>query len=122
MVPSPAQTLPLTCLVLGIGKLPQFQHAQAELMAFATNLLRLYTGLSSQLSQIQPGAVCSLSLTAQPPIFLLIGLSDLPLSFTSLPPSSPPHFGGSLTCLCLPITSQSEVLCKIQIFIVFLSK
>lgn len=84
MVPSPAQTLPLTCLVLGIGKLPQFQHAQAELMAFATNLLRLYTGVSSQLCQIQPGAV---SLTTQPPIFLLNGLSDLPLSFTSLPPS-----------------------------------
>lgn len=38
MAPSPAQTLPLTCLVLSTGKLPQFQHAQTELMAFATNL------------------------------------------------------------------------------------
>lgn len=38
MVPSPAQTLPLTCLVLSIGNLSQFQHAQTELMALATNL------------------------------------------------------------------------------------
>lgn len=64
--PSAAQTLPLTCLVLGIGKLPQFQHAQTELMAFATNLLYLQTCLSSQLCQTQPGAARSLSLTAQP--------------------------------------------------------